>query len=358
MGLKTRAAVHVGHGQPLVIDEVEFGEPGPGHVVVRQFASGVCHSQLHQLHNANTVTPSVLGHESTGVVVAKGRGVTHVREGDRVMVTWLPRNAEPGFVRPEAPKLSYRGMPIDLSRGLAPVFTWTDTTVVPQEYVVVLPDDVATDVTAIIGCAVMTGCGAAMNTARVQKGDSVAVFGVGGIGLCIVQAAANLGANPIIAIDLDDTKLDFATKFGATIGVNAGREDPIERVRQLTNGGADFAFDAIGVRQTMEQILPAVRPGVGGVGEGGTAVLVGVPQTNATIGMRDFLAEKHLIGSNGGSGRPDRDFPIYLRWFKEGMLPLDLLVTERYTLDQVNEACDALAQGRIFGRSIIVFDQP
>jgi Zn-dependent alcohol dehydrogenase len=349
--VKTRAAVHLEHGKPLVVEEIELPDPGPQQVVVRQFASGVCHSQLHQLHNPASRTPLLLGHESTGVVAAKGKDVSHVKEGDRVMVTWIPRAAEAGMPRPQPSTVRVRGQ--DVNAG---AFTWAEATIADQQLVVRMAEDVATDVTAIIGCAVMTGCGAALNTARVQKGDSVAVIGVGGVGLCIVQACANVGADPIIAVDLSEEKLAFARKFGATLGVNAANEDPIMKVRELTNGGADFAFDAIGVQKTMEQVLPMARPGVGGLREGGTAVLVGVPQTTATLNMRDLFSARRYVGTIGGSSRPDDDFPKYVQWYKEGKLPLDLLVTQRFKLDEINEACSALEQGKIAGRSILVFE--
>ncbi|HEY7268562.1 MAG TPA: alcohol dehydrogenase catalytic domain-containing protein, partial [Dehalococcoidia bacterium] len=200
--MKTRAAVHIEHQKPMVVEEIELPDPAPHQVIVKQFASGVCHSQLHQLHNPASRTPLLLGHESTGVVVAKGSEVTHVKEGDRVMVTWIPRAASEDTPRPQPSVVKFRGQ--DITAG---AFTWAEATIADQQYVVRMVDDVATDVTAIIGCAVMTGCGAAMNTAKVGKGNSVAVIGVGGVGLCIVQAAANLGAGPIIAVDLNDEKL-------------------------------------------------------------------------------------------------------------------------------------------------------
>lgn len=349
--MKTRAAVHIQYGKPMVVEEVELPDPGPEQMIIKQFASGVCHSQLHQLHNTASRTPLLLGHESTGVVVARGSAVTHVKEGDRVMVTWIPRASEPGMARPQPATIKFRGE--DVTAG---AFTWAEATIADQQLVVKMAEDVATDVTAIIGCAVMTGCGAALNTAKVQKGDSVAVIGVGGVGLCIVQACANIGADPIIAVDLSDEKLAFAKKFGATIGVNAAVDDAVVKVRELTNGGADFAFDAIGVQKTMEQVLPMARPGVGGLREGGTAVLVGVPQTTATLNMRDLFSARTYRGTIGGSSRPDVDFPMYVRWFKEGKLPLELLVTQRFKLDQINEACHALEKGQIAGRSILVFD--
>ena len=348
--MKSRVAVHVQHGQPLVVEELELPAPGPEQVLVRQFASGVCHSQLHQLHNANQRVPALLGHESTGVVEATGENVRHVREGDHVIVTWVPRSPAKGF-RAAPAALPFRGEEARSNN----VYTWAEHTLVHEQYVVPLEKDVPTDVTAIIGCAVLTGVGAAQNTANVQAGESVAVFGAGGVGLCIIAGAAARRADPIIAVDLSDEKLEFAKHFGATHGINARETDPVERIVEMTGGGVDYAFDAIGVRQTMEQILPAVRGGQLGYSSGGTAVLVGVPQENATLPMRLFLGERKYMGSIGGSSRPDRDFPQYVRMFKEGELDLNALVTRRYTLDQINEAVSALERGEIAGRAILTF---
>lgn len=348
---KTRVAVMTAARKPLVVDEIEFPPPGDSQVMVKLFASGVCHSQLHQIHSDATRVPALLGHEATGVVEATGRGVSHVREGDHVIVTWLPRAAKPGDQRPAQVTLPWRGQQ---AQGM--VFTWAERSLAPQEYVVKIPKNVRTDVTCIIGCAVLTGCGAAANTAKVKKGDSVAVFGVGGVGLCIVSAAAVLGGSPIIAVDLSDDKLAFAKRFGATHGVNASRTDAVEEVKRISGGGVDFAFDAIGVKATMTQILLAARPGVGGLQPGGTAVLVGVPTGTADLPLRDMLmGEKRYIASMGGSGRPERDFVTYLSWYQEGVLKLDQLVTKRYRLEQINDAVRDLEQGKIAGRSIIEY---
>jgi Zn-dependent alcohol dehydrogenase len=353
--MKTRAAVHIEYGKPMLIDEIDLPDPGDHFVIVKQFASGVCHSQLHQLHNPSQRVPIVIGHESTGVVVAKGRNVTHVKEGDHVMTTWLPRAAHAGYQDHEPATVKVRGQ--EMRAGiLNSVFTWAEDVIVDSEYVVPMDQDVATDVTSIIGCAVMTGCGAAINTAKVRPGDSVAVFGVGGVGLCIVQACANLSADPIIVVDLSDEKLEFAKQFGATIGINARNEDPVALIREITGGGADFAFDAIGAKVTMEQILGAVRDGVFAYSEGGTAMLVGVPQTTAELDMRQvFRGAKIYRGTVGGTGRPDHDFPLYVRWYQEGKLPLDKLVSRRYKLDEINDACAALERGEIAGRAILTF---
>jgi Zn-dependent alcohol dehydrogenase len=228
--------------------------------------------------------------------------------------------------------------------------------VADEQFIVPLDNEVDTAATAIVGCAVMTGCGAVINSALVRPGQSVAVIGVGGVGLSVVAAAANVGAYPVIAVDLADEKLAFARKFGATHGVNAAKEDAVEAIRRLTNGGADFAFDAIGVGKTMEQVLLAARPRVPGDREAGTAVLVGVPHGDPpNLAMNLIFGGKVFRGAPGGSSRPDRDFPIYIRWFKEGKLPLDQMVTARYKLEQINEACDALAKGQIAGRAIVEF---
>jgi Zn-dependent alcohol dehydrogenase len=350
MPTSARVVVLPAENANLRIEEVKIPDPGPHQVVVKQFASGVCHSQLHQMHRPRTA-PVILGHESTGVVLARGSAVSHVREGDRVMVTWVARDRANAHRALEPAVLQLPGGSEARSQN---VFTWADHTIADEQFIVALPNDVPTDVTAIIGCAVMTGSGAVYHTAGVKEGQSVAIFGVGGVGLSAVAAAAVVGANPIIAVDLSDEKLEFAKKFGANTFVNASEGDPVERIRELTGGGVDFAFDCIGVRKTMEQILPAARPGIVGERSGGTAVLVGVPMTNAELDMRDMLInEKTYKGSIGGSCVPDRDFPMFLRWFKEGQLDLDALVTTRYKLDQINEATDALQAGKISGRAIL-----
>lgn len=351
---------------PLTVEQVTLPDPGPHQVVVRQYASGICHSQLHEMHRERTA-PVILGHESTGIVLQAGSEVNHVREGDTVLVTWVPRDVT-------ATSRPAQGVTLDLPDGRQAwtnnVFTWADHTIADEQYVVKVSPDIDREVTCIIGCAVMTGAGAVENTAAVKAGDSVAIFGVGGVGLSAVVAAKTLGADPIIAVDLDDQKLSFARQFGASHTINAGEENPIKAIRELTRqtgrttmshqpvAGADFVFDCIGIRQTMEQIVPAARSGYFGAEPGGTAVLVGVPTTPVELNAIDVLVnEKKFIGSIGGSCHPERDFPKYLRWFDEGLLDLNALVTERFAIEQINEATAALEEGRISGRAILVFDR-
>lgn len=311
--------------EPLAVERVQLPDPGPLQVVVRQFASGICHSQLHQMHNPRG-SDQVLGHESTGEVVAVGSEVGNVSVGDMVFVTWVPRS-------PETASRAVQEIAVERPNGRVAttrnVFTWADHTIADEKYVVKVPRDTRRDVTSIIGCAVLTGSGAVYNTAGVREGESVAVFGVGGVGLSAVVAASVVKADPIIAVDLDDEKLEFARRFGATHGVNASGGDAIEQVRGLTQragattsfgepvSGVDYAFDCIGREVTMGQILRAVRPGVLGAQSGGTAVLVGVPQSGVGFSEADMrgllINEKRYIGSIGGSCRPDRDFPMFWR---------------------------------------------
>lgn len=367
MPTPARVVVLPAEEAPLEIVELRLPDPGPHQVVVKQFASGICHSQLHQMHNPRP-GPVLLGHESTGVVLATGTDVRHVKEGDRVMVTWVPRDAEHAARAAEPIRLTLPSGDTAVSRN---VFTWADHTIADEQYVVAMPNDVPVDVTAIVGCAVMTGAGAVYHTAGVRRGESVAIFGVGGVGLSAVVAAKMVEAAPIIAVDLDDSKLEFAKQHGATIGVNASQGDAVEQIRALTLNaeafdiqgqpvaGVDYAFDCIGHKVTMEQILAAVRPGAFGASTGGMAVLVGVPQTTLELDARDLLVnEKKFIGSIGGSCRPERDFPMFLRWYKEGDLDLAAMVTARYRIDGINEATGALERGEISGRAIMEFATP
>ena len=363
MSTQARVVVLPQEQGPLVVEDINLPDPSPNQVVVKQFASGVCHSQLHQMHNPRRA-PVVLGHESTGVVTQAGSEVSHVAEGDTVLVTWVPRNASEDTSRPDAARIqSSLGEAVSQN-----VFTWADHTIADQRFVVKASPDIAKDVTSIIGCAVMTGAGAAMNTVDIEPGQSVAIFGVGGVGLSAIVGAKYRGADPIIAVDLDEEKLEFAERFGATHGINASKVNPVEAIHDMTSHeglsiagrpitGVDFAFDCIGLKVTMEQIVPAVRPGHFGANQGGTAILVGVPQTTVELNAGEILgSEKQFRGSIGGSCCPDRDFPVFLDWHQDGTLDLDALVTERYSIDQINEATTALEEGKISGRAILEFE--
>src|SRR6476661_9291795 len=275
MSIRGRAAIYVEPKKPLVVDEVEFSDPGPDQVLVKLFASGVCHSQLHTMQRPARPghrLPELLGHESTGIVVAKGRDINHVKEGDHVITTWVDRDNsttnQPLVMHALNDRKQYaadwRGKEVMHSAA-----TWAEFALAQERVVLSLPNDMATDVTSIIGCAVMTGAGAIINTLQVRPGQSVALFGAGGIGLCAIAAAAIVDAHPIIAVDLNRDKLEFARHFGATHTINANEVDAVQAIKELTGGGADYAIDAIGLPATQEQILRAVRAGYSGMNRGG-----------------------------------------------------------------------------------------
>ena len=363
MGTLARVAVLPPGSSTLRIEQLELPEPEANQVEIRQVASGICHSQLHEIRYERAEN-LLLGHESTGVVTKVGENVVHVGVGDTVLITWVPRDPNNAGNPPS-------GVRIPVSDGFAmskSVFTWADVTLADQQFVVKLDPNAPMDLASILGCAVMTGAGAVLNSAAVQAGDSVAIFGAGGVGLCAVAAARVVGASPIIAVDLDDEKLDFARKFGATHTINASRENPVKAIHALTNledaytfqgarvSGADYCFDCIGLGQTMKQAIAACRKGQFGARQGGAAVLVGLPTDTLELNVMQLLAsEKTVLGSFCGSCTPDRDIPRFLEWHNAGHLNLDELVTRRYTLDQINDAVADLEAGKIQGRAIIEF---
>lgn len=364
MSIKGQAAIFVEPRKPLVVDEVEFPDPELGQVLIKLFSSGVCHSQLHTMGRPprpGRRLPALIGHESTGVVAAKGRDVKHVKEGDHVITTWVDRDnatttlplVDHTLNDREQYTAHWKGQEVSHSAA-----TWAEYALASERVVLPMPNDLPTDVTSIVGCAVMTGAGAIINTLKVRSGQSVAIFGAGGIGLCAVAAAAVVDANPLIVIDVNDDKLAFARRFGATHVINAKTADPVQSIKDLTGGGADFAIDAIGLPQTQEQILRAVRAGYSGMNRGGMALLVGItpPDAKAILDTSLFIGNRSFTRTSGGDCKPDRDFPIFLRWFREGKLRLNELVTNRYRLDQINTAVDDLEHGRILGRGILMFD--
>jgi Zn-dependent alcohol dehydrogenase len=352
-------------GSALRIDEVELPDPGPHQVLLRELASGICHSQLHQMHGPRA-HDVVLGHEATGEVLAVGESVTNVGVGDRALLTFVPRDAPSATRRPDAAECLVAGGRTAIAQN---IFTWADHTLADEQFVVKVPDDTPMDVTAIVGCAVMTGAGGVLNAADVQPGNTVAVWGVGGVGLPVVAAARQRGASMIIAVDVDETKLEMARTFGATHTVNAAEVDGVAKyIRELTPGpagawgfrgsriaGVDVGFDCVALPQSIEQMLQSVRNGQQAAGSGGTAVVLGVPQEPFELDIVRHLltSEKRFLGSIGGTSVPERDFPTFLQWHSDGSFDLDTFVTQRFTLDEINEATAALEAGQILGRSII-----
>jgi NDMA-dependent alcohol dehydrogenase len=363
-----RAAVLYEVGRPLVVEDVELLPPRGGEVLVRIAATGVCHSDLHYIKGDLVMPlPVVLGHEAAGIVEAVGPGVTSVRPGDRVVILFAPacghcRYCDSG--RPHLCEMRYRvrgKMPDGTTRLRARgrevhhftcVSSWAERAVVPEAGVLPIGPDVPLAAAALLGCAVTTGVGAVVNTARVVPGSSVAVFGLGGVGLNVVQGARLAGAATIIGVDLLDHRLEAARRLGATHTVNAGRADPVAEIRDLTQGGVDYAFEVIGRAATVRQAVDACA-------RGGTAVVVGLPPSREELhlpGPAFVLDEKTLRACFYGSSRLRADIPRLLALYRAGRLALDELVTATFPLDQVNDAVAALDRGDGL-RSVLVMEE-
>ncbi len=347
--MKSRAAIFAEYDQPIVIDEIQIPDPKEDQVVLKLFSSGICHSQLHQMHNPEHKTPSLLGHEGTGVVTSVGKGVTHLKEGDLAIVSWVPRMPIKGRWAAPPGGATWNEAPL-----YGPTYTWGEDVIVWSGYVVKIPDNSPKDTSCIVGCAVLTGAGAVLHTAKVRPENSVAVYGIGGVGISAIIMASVLNAYPLIAVDINDEKLEFAKQFGATHTINASKEAPIESITEITQGGADFAFDAIGLRITNEQILPSVRGGGPGANNiGGMAVLIGMPAKEMSVDPGHFMYHQRQYRGSLGATLPEKDFQMYLRLYENGKFPLDKIVTRRYQLDDINTACTDLKNGEIFGRAIL-----
>ncbi|WP_284748299.1 zinc-binding dehydrogenase [Amycolatopsis sp. RTGN1] len=346
--------------EKLELREVTLGPLGPYEVVVRQRAFGVCHSQLDRIYDAARTTSMLLGHESIGTVVEVGPEVTYVEPSDEVLTTWIPRTPLDG--RPPVP--SRVVFPDGDEARTHNTFTWGTHAVVDEQWVVKAPSGISPDLGAIIGCALMTGAGAVLNTAEVVPEQSVAIWGAGGVGLCAIAAASILGATPVIAVDLDADKLALAKQFGATDVVDVRAGDPVEAIRALTphadgTRGVDYAFDCTGIGKNIPTSLAAVRPGIRGAGiRGGADVLVGIPRVPFQLDAMDLLnGEKQLLGCVGGSCDPERDFATFAGWVRDGRFDPSALVTDRYSLDDLNTAVDDLHHGRVRGRAVVELDR-
>ena len=362
-----RASVLFEQGKPLAVEELELEPPKTGEVAVRMTASGVCHSCLHAADGSwkGVPVPIVLGDEGAGVVNAVGPGVTGLAVGDHVILSWAPTCGRCHYCVIGRPNLCERRLP---GRGVLPdgtsrmslrgrtvyqyghVATYASSTVVHESCAIPIDPAMPLDRAALIGCSVMTGVGAVLNTARVPAGASMAVWGVGGVGLNVVQGGALVAAHPIIAVDTVAAKLDHAAAMGASQLVDASNEDPVAAIRRLTGRGADYTFVAVGATRPVTQALEALAPG-------GVCVLIGVPETGATIPLdvRPLVtAEREIRGSSYGSARTREDLPMLARLYLAGRLRIDQLINRRYGLEEANEAFRALAAGEL-ARGLIVF---
>jgi S-(hydroxymethyl)glutathione dehydrogenase/alcohol dehydrogenase len=366
----SKAAVHVGLDQPLEIrDDIEVAAPKAGELKVRIAASGVCHSDLSVQNGTIPLPPPiVLGHEGAGVVEEVGEGVTGFEVGDHVVLTFVPECGEcffcqrdQGFMCEKSSALNMGGMldgtkrltsggnPLSVMAGCG---TFSEVTVVPSISAVKIDKDVPLKIAALLGCGVQTGVGAAMNTASIRKGDTVAVVGCGGVGLNVIQGARIAGAEKIIAVDMIESKLQMAKEFGATDFVNAGEGNPVAAVQKLSGEkGVDVAFEVIGLGPTIEQAMQMTRPG-------GETILVGVPRMDVMLNINPAFSfiytAKTVKGCWYGSSNVHREVPKLLELYKAGELKLDELISREIGLDDVNSAFDAMKSGEV-ARSVIVY---
>ncbi|MGZ0712636.1 alcohol dehydrogenase catalytic domain-containing protein (plasmid) [Coraliomargarita sp. W4R53] len=361
--ISTRAAIHTDSAR-LEIREVQLRQPGRGEVLVAIGASGVCGSDRHVLDGEwDMPSPTIMGHEGAGVVEAVGEGVTSLQVGDHVIMTWFYPCGKCAACRQgrtwvctgsgsEACVLPDGSTPTKLDGTTAypylAVGSMSERVVVAEQAAVRVPKEVPFDVAALIGCSIATGVGAVVNDARVQPGRSAVVIGAGGVGLSIIMGLALAGASPIIAADVTDEALELAVEFGATHTIKSG-PGLADQVRKIVPNGADFAFEAIGRPDTIA-LMPSTLQ------RGGTAVIVGLPPQDRPVPLDALaLAEegKSLLGSNYGSTVPARDFPMLARLYLDGKLPIDRLITNRFSLDEVNSAFDLMRSGAK-GRSVLV----
>ena len=364
-----RAAVLTEINKPLQILDLEQEPPRTGEVRVRVRAAGVCMSDWHIMNGDWPLPlPMVLGHEAAGIVIENGPSVDHVKPGDHVIFSFRPHcgrcrycssgrtvlctghNDTPRWrMHDGSARVRLNGEPVN---QMARIGTFSEEVVCPAEQVVKIRHDLPFTHAAIIGCSVATGIGAVIRHARVPAGSSVLVIGCGGVGLNIVQGARLAGADPIIACDLRDSKLDYAKTFGATHTINATSGSVVEWVREVTDGlGVDTAFDAIGSEQTALQVIDAVAPG-------GRAVLVGIPAfaTRAPINPSQIVyGEKVISGTYYGSVRPDTDFPMLADLDIRGKINLDGLISRTYRFDEINDGFALMLAGEV-ARGVIVFD--
>jgi S-(hydroxymethyl)glutathione dehydrogenase/alcohol dehydrogenase len=335
--MKTTAAVLVELGKPLEIADLEIPVLKPGQVLVEVAYSGVCHTQVGEARGhrgEDKFLPHCLGHEGSGVVRECGPGVTKVKPGDKAILSWIKGSGAdvPGTV------YEWNGRKVNAGG----ITTFATYSVISENRLTLVPDNLSMRHAALVGCAVPTGAGVVFNTAQPKPGQSVVVFGVGGIGSCAAAAAAVAGCSPVIAVDVNPDKLALAYKLGATHSFNSKQTDAVAEILKLCKGGADFAIEATGLAPVMRQALACVRS------QGGTAVVIGNARfgEKLEIDPRELNQGKRLLGTWGGDNVPDRDYPRYCKLMAQGRLDLEPLLTRSYELEDVNRALDDLEHGK------------
>lgn len=374
--MKVRAAVLGAMGskapysasRPLAIEEIDLEPPGQGEVLVRIAAAGLCHSDLSVINGDRPrPMPMALGHEASGIVEALGPGVTDLARGDHVVMVFVPScghclpcaEGRPALCEPGAAantkgtllsgerRISRSGAPINHHLGVS---AFAEYATVSRRSLVKIDPELPLDEAALFGCAVLTGVGAVVNTAKVPLGATVAVIGLGGVGLASLIGAVSCGASRVVAIDLAEDKLGFARQLGATDTFNASSPTCIDDVRAATGGGVEYAFELAGSVKALELAYKITR-------RGGTTVTAGLPPPDRALAIpavQLVAEERTLKGSYIGTCVPARDLPRYVALYRRGRLPVDKLLTHRLKLDEINEGFDRLNEGRAI-RQVVVF---
>jgi len=375
-----KAAVFRGPHQPLTIEQVDIDDPREHEVLVGTAATGVCHSDLHFVDGLYPhPTPAILGHEAAGIVEKVGSAVTYLKPGDHVIscpsvfcgycvecMSGHPNRCSNRGATQRAkgdkPRLSQKGEQV---RQFADLSTYAEKMLVHENALVKITDKIPLDRAALIGCGVTTGVGAVLNTAKIEPGTTVAVFGCGGVGISAIQGARLAGARMVIAIDQFESKLAMAKRFGATHTVDASNTDAVEAIRKLTtegpeeapvveglgpSGGVDYAFEAVGVAKLAEQCFQSIKPG-------GTATVIGMIPVGHKVQLDGpmFLTERKIQGTMMGGNRFRIDMPRYIDYYLQGRLNLDDMISRRGKLEDVNEAFRAMKAGEV-ARTVLMFE--
>jgi S-(hydroxymethyl)glutathione dehydrogenase/alcohol dehydrogenase len=368
--MKTRAAVAFEAKQPLEIVELDLEGPRDGEVLVEIMATGICHTDSYTLDGLDSegIFPSILGHEGAGIVREVGAGVTSVKPGDHVIPLYTPECRQcksclsgktnlctairatqgKGLMPDGTSRFSYKGETIYHYMGCS---TFSNFTVLPEIAVAKIREDAPFDKACYVGCGVTTGVGAVTNTAKVQAGDNVVVFGLGGIGLNVIQGAKMVGADKIVGVDVNPSKREWGEKFGMTHFVNPTETaDVVAHIVELTDGGADYSFDCTGNTDVMRQALECCHRGWG------TSVIIGVAEAGKEISTRPFqlVTGRNWRGTAFGGAKGRTDVPKIVDWYMQGKIQIDPMITHVMPLDKINDAFDLMHAGESI-RSVVVF---
>ena len=368
--MKTRAAVAFEAKKPLEIVEVDLEGPKAGEVLVEIMATGICHTDAYTLDGLDRegIFPSILGHEGAGVVREVGAGVTSVKPGDHVIPLYTPECRQcksclsgktnlctairatqgKGLMPDGTSRFSHKGQTLYHYMGCS---TFSNFTVLPEIAVAKIREDAPFDKACYVGCGVTTGVGAVVNTAKVQVGDNVVVFGLGGIGLNVIQGAKMAGANMIVGVDLNDAKREWGEKFGMTHFVNPrNTKDVVAHLVELTDGGADYSFDCTGNTDVMRQALECCHRGWG------TSVIIGVAEAGKEISTRPFqlVTGRNWRGTAFGGAKGRTDVPKIVDWYMNGKIQIDPMITHVMPLEEINTAFDLMHEGKSI-RSVVVY---